>query len=141
MHYSLRDCIFVAMGGMLGALARYGAGVAAGRVLGKGFPWGTLIVNVLGCFLMGIVLRVILKLESDSSASVFPAIRSQLAFWHKGIAIGFLGGLTTFSSFGADTLRELEAGQPASALTNVVANVALSLLAVFLGSALIQAVD
>jgi CrcB protein len=52
----VRDVLFVAVGGIGGALARYGIGLAATRFLGKGFPWGTLAVNVGGCFIMGIVM-------------------------------------------------------------------------------------
>jgi len=57
------------------------------------------------------------------------------------VAIGLLGGLTTFSTFGADTLRELESGRPLTALANVAANVVLSLAAVAAGMALVRAVD
>lgn len=132
----MREIAFVAVGGGLGALARYAVGLAAAQLIGKGFPWGTLIVNVVGCFIMGIVLQLIGALESK-----LPGSRDQLEFWHKAFAIGFLGGLTTFSSFGADTLREFQGGQPLVALANVVANVALSLAAVWCGSALTAAVD
>ena len=141
MHQGLRDCLYVAAGGMLGAVARYGIGIAAGRLLGKGFPWGTLIVNVAGCFAMGVVIAVLLAMESRQPDMLTPTIQNRLAFWHKGIAIGFLGGLTTFSSFGAETLRHLSAGQGRVALINVVANVALSLIAVWCGMALVEAID
>ena len=132
----MREIAFVAAGGALGALARYAVGLAAAQVLGKGFPWGTLIVNVAGCFVMGIVLQVMASLESK-----LPGSRDELEFWHKAVAIGFLGGLTTFSSFGADTLREINAGQPLVALGNVAGNVVLSLAAVWCGWALSAAVD
>jgi CrcB protein len=65
----------------------------------------------------------------------------QLAFWRQGVAIGFLGALTTFSSFGADTLRELESGRPFVSLANVAANVVLSLIAVWLGVAFMRTMD
>src|SRR4029450_4786460 len=82
----------------LGALSRYAAGLAAARLFGTGFPWGTLLVNVAGSFAMGLVMSVILDLESHTAESITPVIKDQLAFWHRGVAIGFLGGLTTFSS-------------------------------------------
>jgi CrcB protein len=135
----MRDILLVAAGGSLGALARYGIGLAAARLLGKGFPWGTLAVNIAGCFLMGIVMDLLLGLEATPKMT--PAIQSQLAIWKLGVAIGFLGGLTTFSSFGADTWRDVQAGQPLIALANVAANVILSLAAVWAGMALMQAVD
>jgi fluoride exporter len=59
----VRELIFVAMGGALRALPRYGVGLAAGHSLGKGFPWGTLIVNLVGCFAMGIVLEIMANLD------------------------------------------------------------------------------
>lgn len=137
----MREVLLVAFGGTLGALTRYGVGLAAARALGKGFPWGTLIVNVTGCFVMGIVLEIIADLESHAPGGLTSSIRAQLDFWHKAVAIGFLGGLTTFSSFGGDTLRELQGGQPGVALVNVAANVVLSLAAVWLGMTLAAIVD
>lgn len=137
----MRDLLLVAFGGSLGALARYGVGLAAGHWLGKGFPWGTLAVNVAGCFAMGIVLKLLADLESQPADAMTPAVHTQLSLWHKGVAIGFLGGLTTFSTFSGDTLRELQGGQPLVAFGNIAANVLLSLLAVWAGFALLQAID
>src|SRR4029450_6328252 len=95
---SMREMMVVAAGGSLGALSRYATGLAAARLFGTGFPWGTLLVNVAGSFAMGLVMSVILDLESHTAESITPVIKDQLAFWHRGVAIGFLGGLTTFSS-------------------------------------------
>ena len=136
MTFVIRDCLLVALGGAIGTLARYGVGIAAARLFSKGFPWGTLLVNAVGCFAMGIVLTVIADLEAQTAS-----VRGQLAFWHKAVAIGFLGGLTTFSSFGGETMRELFGGQTGVALANVAANVVLSLVAVWCGMAIMQAVD
>jgi fluoride exporter len=137
----MREILFVAIGGAGGALARYGIGLAAGRVMGKGFPWGTLIVNVAGCFVMGIVLEIMADLEAHSPDGLTVSVQRQLSFWHKAVAIGFLGGLTTFSTFGADTIRELQGGQPLVALANVAANLALSLVAVWCGIAAAATLD
>jgi CrcB protein len=135
----MREMMLVALGGSLGALARYGTGLAAGQVLGKGFPWGTLAVNVAGCFAMGIVMSIMADLEPRLPTS--PQLKLAFDLWHKGVAIGFLGGLTTFSSFGADTLREMTAGRMGIGLANVAANVILSLAAVWLGMLLMRAMD
>ena len=135
----MREVMLVAVGGSLGAVARYAVGLAAARLAGSGFPWGTLSVNVVGCFLMGIVMEWILDLESQRELTA--AITRQLGFCKHGVAIGFLGGLTTFSSFGADTLRELHAGQVSVGLGNIAANVLLSLAAVWAGMSLMQALD
>lgn len=137
----MRDMLLVAVGGSLGALARYATGLAAAKLLGKGFPWGTFAVNVAGCFIMGIVLEVMLDLEARPAETITPMLRLQMALWRQGVAIGFLGALTTFSTFGADTLRELESGRPLMALANVAANVVLSLAAVWAGMAVMQAAD
>jgi CrcB protein len=137
----VRDMLLVAVGGSLGALARYATGLAAAKLLGKGFPWGTFAVNVTGCFIMGIVLEVMLDLEARPAETITPMLRLQMALWRQGVAIGFLGALTTFSTFGADTLRELESGRPLTALANVAANVVLSLAAVWAGMAVMQAAD
>ena len=131
--------MLVAVGGSLGALARYAVGLAAAQLLGRGFPWGTLAVNVAGCFFMGLVMEWILDLESHEVLTA--ALGRELAFWRQGVAIGFLGGLTTFSSFGADTLRELQSGHTGLGLANIAANVLLSLAAVWAGMSLMQALD
>jgi CrcB protein len=135
----MRELMLVAVGGSLGALARYGTGLAAGHLLGKGFPWGTLAVNVVGCFAMGIVMTIMLNLEPKPPTH--PQVKLAFDLWHKGVAIGFLGGLTTFSSFGGDTLREMAAGRMGLGLTNVAANLLLSLAAVWAGMSLMQAID
>jgi CrcB protein len=137
----MRDVLLVAVGGSLGAVTRYLTGLAAARWLGTGFPWGTLAVNVAGCFAMGLVIAKLFHLESGLAGSPAPALRWQLDFWQRGVAIGFLGGLTTFSSFGADTIRQLQAGQAGAGMTNIAANLLLSLAAVWAGMALMQAVD
>lgn len=139
MSHTIRDVCLVAVGGSLGALTRYGIGLTAAKYLGRGFAWGTLAVNVAGCFVMGIVLEVMLNLESRPAEAITPALKLQLALWRQGVAIGFLGALTTFSTFGADTLRDLEGGRALVSLTNVALNVVLSLVAVWMGMMVMRA--
>jgi fluoride exporter len=138
MSNILQSCLFVFCGGGLGSLVRYAVGLSAANLLGKGFPWGTLIVNVCGCFLVGIVSSLVISLEAGQPETLSNSIRAQIGFWQKGVVVGFLGGFTTFSSFGGDTMSELHAGNVRVALANVLANVLLSLLAVWCGMALMH---
>lgn len=101
-------------------MARYGVGLA---VPSTTFPYATLIVNVLGCFCIGLALPSI-----DKAAVLAPGIR--LLF-----VVGFLGGFTTFSAFGNESISLLRSGA-VMALVNVAANVALGLAAVIAGRAL-----
>jgi CrcB protein len=109
---------FVALGGSLGAVSRYLLGLLTRAWWGESFPHGTLLVNVLGCLIIGILAGVGLKHVS------LPL--QQFAI------VGVLGSLTTFSTFGHDTL-ELFQRQPLLALGNIGANVIAGLAAVALG--------
>ena len=119
---SLVEVLSVALGGAIGTLARFGVGWCSQRLLGDGFPYGTLAVNVLGCFLMGLAGYFSLKTHAAPQFVVL------------AVTVGFLGGFTTFSAFGNETFRHLEAGRPSVALVNVAANVVVGLLAVWVGS-------
>ena len=111
----------VALGGAIGASARFAVNLAAARLFGMGFPVGTLCVNVLGSFAMGVL--AVLLLDRASPLAPF-------------LLTGVLGGFTTFSAFSLDTLMLWERGQPGLALVYVILSVAASLLAVFAGLAL-----
>ena len=112
----LRDFLWVALGGALGAMARYGAGLMCSGAFGDRFPWGTLLVNVLGCFLLGWLLQ-----------STTTSDTAKLA-----VGAGFLGAFTTFSTFGVQTLQAWQRS-PALAFLNIGTNVLLGLLAAGLG--------
>jgi CrcB protein len=114
----------IAVAGAAGALARYGLSGLMHRFLGAGFPWGTLAVNLVGCFLLGLLLEV-----SRQSGWVSPVFRTIAG-------IGFLGAFTTFSTFGVETYRSLESGDWLVAALNVLANVIGGLLLVAVGSSL-----
>lgn len=91
------------------------------RLTGGGFPYGTLAVNVIGSFLIGLIMEFSMR-----SALIQPHIR-------VAMTIGFLGGLTTFSTFSYETFRLLEEGQLATASINVFAGIFLCLLGTWLG--------
>lgn len=109
--------VVIAAGGAAGSLARFWVSTGVYALLGRGFPWGTLVVNVLGCFVMG--LLAVLLLERSLMP---PEVRSALM-------IGFLGAFTTFSTFSLETLNLIDQGEPIRALLNVVASVVLCLVA------------
>jgi fluoride exporter len=111
----------VGIAGAAGAVSRYGVGLLAERSLGDHFAFGTLMVNVLGCLALGFLL----ELDRGSTLVTHP-VRMLLA-------VGFLGAFTTFSTFGYETLRYLQAGASHLALINVSANLVLGLGAVWLG--------
>src|SRR5262245_12666514 len=111
-------------GGFLGAAARYWLGGLIHRWLGAAFPYGTLVVNVTGCLAIGF-----LGVLAEERLVLGPDAR---VFW----MIGVLGGYTTFSSFGYETMALLREGSAGAALMNVGAQVILGLLAVWAGAAL-----
>ena len=121
----------VALGSALGGVARYGLSGLVARSFGETFPWGTLIVNVLGSFLIGFVATLT---GPDGRVLVSPVTRQ---FWMPGI----FGGFTTFSSFSLQTLSLAQDGEWTRALANVTLSVALCLLGVWLGASLAAAVN
>jgi fluoride exporter len=122
MH-QLQIVLVIAAAGALGALARYGSVLAATQLLGDRFPYGTLLVNVVGCLVMGLA----------AAALPDPHEKSQLLWLRYGLMVGFLGAYTTFSAFSLDTLKHLQEGGSVIALLNVLANVLLCLAAVWSG--------
>ena len=113
--------IQVALGGALGASARYLTGAATLRLFGPGFPWGTLVVNVAGSFLMGMIVVALAHLSGNRFAPF--------------LMTGVLGGFTTFSAFSLDAVTLYERGAPGLAATYVAASVLLSLTALLAGLA------
>jgi CrcB protein len=112
--------LYLFIAGGLGALSRYGLSGLAQRI-GAGFPWGTLVVNVLGSLVLGLVMQIGL------STDVIPREVRIAA------TVGFLGAFTTFSTFSFETARYLEDGVWATGLLNIVLNVVLCIAAALLG--------
>ncbi|HXG80569.1 MAG TPA: fluoride efflux transporter CrcB [Sphingomicrobium sp.] len=115
MHWAL---VFV--GGGLGAMARHGINRAGLALLGPGFPWWTLAVNVAGSFLIGLFAGLFGAMETGHNARLF-------------LTTGFLGGFTTFSAFSLDALTLWERGAQMQAALYVGASVIASLIAAFAG--------
>lgn len=113
--------IVVAVGGALGAVLRHLSIVLAGRLLGLGFPFGTLFVNVTGSFLVGVLFVVL--------ARNYPLDH----LWRLGVIVGVLGGYTTFSAFSLETLILFQQGRILLAALNVALSLGLCLAAVAVG--------
>ena len=123
----MREVIFVAVAGALGALSRWGITELARRLLGDAFPYGTFAANVLGCLLLGLFM---------GWAQSHPGIPKAL---QTALTVGFLGALTTFSTFSYETVQAFSAGRVWAATINVVASLIVGLAACAAGLALSRA--
>lgn len=117
----MREVIAIAAGGAAGSVLRYWMSTWTHAVLGRGFPYGTLTVNVLGCLLMG--LLYVLFLERMTSDTAMRA----------GVLVGLLGGFTTFSAFSMETFNLIEQSAWLKAAVNVIASVILSIAGAWAG--------
>lgn len=111
----------VAVGGALGSVMRYGLSNWVHSFVGRGFPYGTLAVNVLGCLAMGVLFVLLVERTGES------------ALWRAGLMVGVLGGFTTFSAFSIETFNLIEQGAMAKALANMAASLMLCIGATWLG--------
>lgn len=118
--------LYVAVGSAIGGVSRYAIGGAVQQRFGLAFPAGTLVVNITGSFLLGLIMRLAL-----GGSQISPETRILLT-------TGFCGGYTTFSTFTYDTAAMVESGQYRRALLYVTLSVVLSLIATFAGFALAQ---
>ncbi|MCF7484103.1 fluoride efflux transporter CrcB [Vibrio sp. J1-1] len=112
---------FIAVGGAFGACSRYLISELCILLLGRGFPYGTLTVNVIGSFLMGLLIAAF---ESEMLAT---------DPWRQIIGLGFLGALTTFSTFSMDNVLLMQQGAFFKVGLNILLNVTLSISAAWIG--------
>ncbi|MCG6862272.1 MAG: fluoride efflux transporter CrcB [Chromatiaceae bacterium] len=111
----------IAGGGALGALGRFWVSTGVYRLLGRDFPWGTLAVNTLGSFLMGLLFVLFIERLAVGSEA------------RAAVLVGFLGAFTTFSTFSVETLALIEEGYLARAFLNMGMSVSVCLLACWAG--------
>jgi len=114
----LKNFLLVGLGGGIGSMLRYGTSLL---FTSRYFPYSTLAVNIIGSFIIGLVLGMSLKSEYF------------LSNWKLFLATGICGGFTTFSSFSAENVELLQTGKTLSALMYIVASVVLGLVAAWLG--------
>ena len=119
--------LYVFLGGGLGAALRYGLNSGVPRVLGAQFPWATLIINIVGCFAVGLI------------AAWFVLRPSLASEWRLFLITGILGGFTTFSAFSLDFAQLFERGDTGQAFAYATASVVISILACFAGLMLVRA--
>lgn len=112
--------LWIALGGALGSVLRYALGGAVQKFSARGFPIGTLAVNVIGCLIIGILIH---KLTNDQT---HPATRAFMV-------VGFCGGFTTFSAFSAETIGLMLGGEMGRATIYVLLSVSLCLAATWVG--------
>ncbi len=118
--------LYVALGSALGGMARYGVGLAMARLLGTGFPWGTILINVVGSFIIAFFGTLTLpggRLPAEMGLRVF-------------VMVGICGGFTTFSSFSLQTLELARDDAWAAAFANIALSVVLCLAAATAGHVL-----
>jgi len=117
----MNHILAIAVGGALGSVLRFLASTWTYNRLGSDFPYGTLLVNVLGSLLIGFLYTLLVE-------------RSALdPIWRAGLIVGVLGGFTTFSAFSMETVNLIAGGELPKALVNVLASVGLCLTATWIG--------
>lgn len=126
MQHTLVIYLYIAIGGAMGACLRFFLSQLMLQWFGKGFPFGTLLVNVIGSFCLGLVYALIEHGQIE------------IVLWRTTVGIGFLGALTTFSTFSVDTLLLLQQGFWVKGLVNVFLNLACCLFAAWLGTQLVK---
>lgn len=117
----MKTIILIGSGGFLGTIARYGLQRFMGKLLPSHFPFGTLLVNLIGCFAIGLVYGL-----ADRSGWMTEE-------WKLFLAVGICGGFTTFSSFSHENIRLLQTGHPLQALIYICISLVAGLMLTYLG--------
>lgn len=125
---AFRTYLIVALGGVIGSIARYWFGDLGTTLLTDAFPWGILLVNVLGCFVIGFF-------SEATGASGMLTVSAELRAF---VIVGICGGFTTFSSFSLGTVALLASGHWLSGIGNIVLSVLLCLIGVTIGVELVR---
>jgi CrcB protein len=126
MQPAMKNLLLVMVGGGIGAATRYGVNLLAARTWGPYFPWGTLTVNLTGCFLIGLLVAL-----ADRGRFLTPEMRLLLI-------TGFLGAMTTFSTFSLETVNAVRADLMLRPIINIAVNnvggLTLTLFGLWLGN-------
>ncbi|HEV8593237.1 MAG TPA: fluoride efflux transporter CrcB [Pyrinomonadaceae bacterium] len=121
-----RNILLVGLGGFIGSILRYFVSVLAATQISSAFPFGTIIVNVAGCFLIGVIFAL-----SEKGNVLTPE-------WRVFLTTGFCGGFTTFSTFSYESMRLLQDGQFLFLALNLTLSVAVGFAATYLGMFVIK---
>lgn len=126
----MKQMLFIALGGSIGALARFGIAKYVNQISGGVFPWGTMTVNFIGLFVIGFLYELFEKTLVPSEIRLF-------------LTVGFLGALTTFSTYGMETITLFRNGQYGAAVVNIVLSnvvgIALVVAGIFVARVMIKA--
>jgi CrcB protein len=117
----MNQILAIAGGGAIGAVLRYWVSTGVYALVGRNFPYGTLVVNIAGSLLMGLLFVLLIERMAENS------------LWRAALLVGLLGAFTTFSTFSIETLNLLEEGAYNRALLNVLLSVVLCVAAAWLG--------
>jgi CrcB protein len=120
--------LLIAVGGAAGSVLRYLIGGAVQKSSASGFPVGTMVVNISGCFLIGVLARQFLNMQLSSELRAL-------------LVVGFCGGFTTFSTFSAEAVGLIEGGEYGRAASYVILSVALCVGATFAGMTTMQLME
>ena len=122
----LKSILLVGLGGGAGSILRYLAYLLSHRIFGDKFPFGTIIVNIVGCLIVGILIGLLGKLNpADVNMKML-------------LITGFCGGFTTFSALSAESLAMIESGNILTAILYIAGSVIIGLLAVWLGLVIVR---